>query len=104
MWAALLMVERYGADAKAAIGAAQATWHRVLDAIERLQARSPAEREAVHHYGGGTPGFQVVRSRLQGPTEPKLRHALTTSIVLKGLPKKILPATLRARSVDFPDV
>jgi hypothetical protein len=25
-----------------------ATWHRILDAIERLQAKAPAEGEKVH--------------------------------------------------------
>jgi hypothetical protein len=24
------------------------TWHRILNAIERLQAKAPAESEAVH--------------------------------------------------------
>jgi hypothetical protein len=55
-----LMVKRYSADAmlEAAACADQlledgdwqgaATWHRILDAIERLQAQKPAEGEAVH--------------------------------------------------------
>jgi hypothetical protein len=61
MWrAAMLTVKRRGADAmlEAAARADQlledghwqcaATWHRILDAIERLQAQKPAEGEAVH--------------------------------------------------------
>ena len=61
IWAAaLLMVKRYKADAmlEAAGRADQlleegdplsaATWHRILDAIERLLAKAPAEGEAVH--------------------------------------------------------
>ena len=27
---------------------AAATWHRILDAIERLQAKAPADEEKVH--------------------------------------------------------
>ena len=27
---------------------AAATWHRILDVIERLQAKAPAEGEKVH--------------------------------------------------------
>jgi hypothetical protein len=27
---------------------AAATWHRILDAIDRLQAKAPAEGEKVH--------------------------------------------------------
>ena len=58
--AALLMVKRYGDDAptEAAIRADKlqedgdhdgaVTWHRILAAIERLQAKAPAEGEKVH--------------------------------------------------------
>jgi hypothetical protein len=58
--AAMAMVRRYGADAmlEAAARADQffeegdwqsaAIWHRVLDAIERLQAQKPAQGEATH--------------------------------------------------------
>jgi hypothetical protein len=58
--AALIMVKRYGDDAmlEAAARADQLqeegdwqgalTWHRILDAIERLQAKAPAEGEKVH--------------------------------------------------------
>jgi hypothetical protein len=58
--AALAMVNRYGADVmlEAAARADQlledgdplgaATWHRILDAIERLQTKAPAEGEKVH--------------------------------------------------------
>ena len=54
------MVKRYGADAmlEAAERADQLldegdmagaeTWHRILNAIERLQAKAPAEGEKVH--------------------------------------------------------
>jgi hypothetical protein len=28
--------------------ASAATWHRILDAIERLQAQKPAEGEPIH--------------------------------------------------------
>ena len=54
------MVKRYGADAmlEAAARAAQlledgdlvaaANWHRILSAIEQLQAKAPAEGEKVH--------------------------------------------------------
>ena len=58
IWAAaMLMIKRYGADAtlEAAARADQlleegarhgaATWHRILDAFERLQAPKPAEDE-----------------------------------------------------------
>ena len=61
IWAAaLLMVKRYGADAmlEAAARADQLldegdiagaeVWHRILNAIERLQAKAPAEGEKVH--------------------------------------------------------
>ena len=61
IWAAaLLMVKRYKAEAmlEAVARADQlleegdwqggATWHRILDAIERLQAQQPAEGEPVH--------------------------------------------------------
>jgi hypothetical protein len=56
----LAMVKRYGADAmlEAAARAAQlledgdlvaaANWHRILSAIEQLQAKAPAEGEKVH--------------------------------------------------------
>ena len=48
--AALLMVKRYGDDA--AVQAADAdggsTWQRIATAIERLQAKAPAEGEKVH--------------------------------------------------------
>jgi hypothetical protein len=27
------------------------TWHRILNAIERLQAKAPAEGEKVHRWG-----------------------------------------------------
>jgi hypothetical protein len=58
--AALLMVKRYGDDAmlEAAARADQlmadgdmpgcTTWHQILDAIERLQAKAPAEGEKAH--------------------------------------------------------
>jgi hypothetical protein len=58
--AALLMVKRCGDDAmlEASMRADQLleegdmagaeTWHRILNAIERLQARAPAEGEKVH--------------------------------------------------------
>jgi hypothetical protein len=61
IWAAAsVMVKRYGGDAmlEAAtrgkrlledgdpLGAG--TWYRILDAIERLQAKAPAEGEKVH--------------------------------------------------------
>jgi hypothetical protein len=58
--AALAMIRRYRADAmlEAAARADQlledgdwqgaATWHRRLDAIERLQAKCPAEGEPIH--------------------------------------------------------
>ena len=58
--AAMAMVKRYGVVAilEAAARANQlaedgdpegaATWHRILDAIERLQAQEPAEGEPVH--------------------------------------------------------
>jgi Family of unknown function (DUF6961) len=61
VWAAaLLMVKRYKADAMLEAAAradrlleegdplGAATWHRILDAIERLQAQKPAEDEPVH--------------------------------------------------------
>jgi hypothetical protein len=61
VWAAaLLMVKRYKEDAmlEAAERADQfledgdlygaETWHRILNAIERLQAKAPAEGEKVH--------------------------------------------------------
>jgi len=58
--AALAMIKRHGADAtlEAAARADQLheagnwqcalTWHRVLIAIERIQAQKPSEGEAVH--------------------------------------------------------
>jgi hypothetical protein len=57
---ALIMVKRYGDDAmlEAAARADQLqeegdwqgalTWHHILDAIERLQAKVPAEGETTH--------------------------------------------------------
>jgi hypothetical protein len=57
---ALLMVKRYGADATleaagradelmdAGDVAACEMWHRILSAIERLQAAAPAHGEGVH--------------------------------------------------------
>lgn len=61
IWAAaLLMVKRYGDDAmleeaaradellEAGDMAGSETWHRILNAIERLQAKAPADGEAVH--------------------------------------------------------
>jgi hypothetical protein len=56
----VLIVKRYGADAmlEAAARADQmledgdpvsaVSWHRILDAIERLQAKAPAEGEKMH--------------------------------------------------------
>ena len=58
--AAMILVKRYGDDAT--VEAAQRadklqedgdhdgaiTWHRILDAIGRLQAKAPAEGEKVH--------------------------------------------------------
>ena len=58
--AALLMVKRYGEDTMLEAAAradklqedgdwqGALTWHRILDAIERLQAKAPAEGEKVH--------------------------------------------------------
>ncbi len=58
--AAMAMVKRYGVVAmlEAAARANQlleegdpagaATWHRILDAIERLQAQQPAGDEPIH--------------------------------------------------------
>jgi hypothetical protein len=61
VWAAaLLMVKRYGDDAMLAAAAradqlledgdtvGAETWHRILNAIERLQAKAPADGEGVH--------------------------------------------------------
>jgi hypothetical protein len=61
VWAAaLLMVKRYKEDAmlEASARADQLldegdmagaeTWHRILNAIERLQVKAPAEGEKVH--------------------------------------------------------
>jgi hypothetical protein len=61
VWAAaLLMVKRYGDEAmrEAEARAEQfqedgdmagaETWHRILNAIERIQATKPAEGEQVH--------------------------------------------------------
>ena len=59
-WAAVLLVKRYGDDAmpEAAARADQLTevgdwegantWHQVLHAIERLQAKAPADGEMIH--------------------------------------------------------
>ena len=58
--AALLIVKRYGDDAMLEAAAradklledgdslGAETWHRILNAIERLQAKAPAEGEKVH--------------------------------------------------------
>jgi hypothetical protein len=58
--AAVLFVKRYGNEAMAEAAAraderteegdwgAANTWHRILDAIERLLAKAPAEGEKVH--------------------------------------------------------
>jgi len=54
--ATLLMVKRYGDEASMRADqlldegdmAGAETWHRILNAIERLQARAPAEGEKVH--------------------------------------------------------
>jgi hypothetical protein len=58
--AAMLLVKRYGDDAMLEAAqwadqmldesdmAACETWHRILNAIERLQAKAPAEGEKVH--------------------------------------------------------
>jgi hypothetical protein len=61
VWAAaVLMVKRYADDAMLEAAeradqlldegdmAAAETWHRILNAIERLQAKVPAEGEKVH--------------------------------------------------------
>jgi hypothetical protein len=61
VWAAaLLMLKRFGNDAmlEAAVRADELlengdmigseTWHRILNAIERLQAKAPADGEGVH--------------------------------------------------------
>jgi len=61
IWAAAsVMVKRYGADATLEAAAradklrdegdvaGAETWHRILNAIERLQAKAPAEGEKVH--------------------------------------------------------
>ena len=61
IWAAAsVMVQRYKAEAMLEAAAradklleegdpvAAATWHRILNAIERLQAKAPAEGEKVH--------------------------------------------------------
>ena len=61
MWrAALAIVKRYGDDAMLEATqradqlldegdmAACETWHRILNAIERLQTQKPAEGEKVH--------------------------------------------------------
>jgi len=57
---ALVMVKRYGADAMLEAAAradqlledgdwrAAVTWHRIVGAIDRLQAKAPAEGEKVH--------------------------------------------------------
>jgi triphosphoribosyl-dephospho-CoA synthetase len=58
--AAVLIVKRYGDDAMLEAAAradklledgdslGAETWHRILNAIERLQAKAPAEGEKVH--------------------------------------------------------
>ena len=57
--AALLMLKRYKDDAMIETAkradqldegdlAGAETWHRILNAIERLQAKAPAEGEKVH--------------------------------------------------------
>jgi hypothetical protein len=58
--AAVLMVRRYKEDAMLEASeradqlldegdlAGAETWHRILNAIERLQAKAPAEGEKVH--------------------------------------------------------
>jgi triphosphoribosyl-dephospho-CoA synthetase len=58
--AAVLLVKRYGDDAMLEASeradqllddadmAGAETWHRILNAIERLQAQTPAEGEKVH--------------------------------------------------------
>jgi hypothetical protein len=49
--AALAMVKRYGAGQLLEDGdmAGAETWHRmILDAVERLQAKAPADAEKVH--------------------------------------------------------
>jgi hypothetical protein len=61
VWAAaLLMVKRYGDDAMLEAAsradelldaddmAGAETWHRILNAIERLQANAPVDGEGVH--------------------------------------------------------
>jgi hypothetical protein len=61
IWAAAsVMVKRYRDDAVVEAAkrgkqlldegdmAGAETWHRILNAIERLQAKAPAEGEAVH--------------------------------------------------------
>jgi len=65
--AAMAMLKRYGDDSMIEAAAradqlqeagdyeAAVTWHRILDAIERLQAKAPAEGEMVlteERYGG----------------------------------------------------
>jgi hypothetical protein len=58
-YAAVLMVKRYGDDAMQAAAradqlqedgdmASATTWHRILNAIERLQATKPSDGEALH--------------------------------------------------------
>jgi hypothetical protein len=60
IWRGLAMVKRYGDDAMLEASqradqmldegdmAAAETWHRILNAIERLQAKAPGEGEKVH--------------------------------------------------------
>jgi hypothetical protein len=61
VWAAaLLMLKRFGNDAMLEAAAradellengdmiGSETWHRILNAIERLQAKAPADGEGVH--------------------------------------------------------
>jgi hypothetical protein len=59
--AAVLLVKRYGDDAMLEASeradqlldegemAGAEVWHRILNAIERLQAKAPAEGEKVHY-------------------------------------------------------
>jgi hypothetical protein len=57
----MLTLKRYGDDAmieaaeradqlldEGDMAGAETTWHRILNAIERLQAKTPAEGEKVH--------------------------------------------------------
>jgi hypothetical protein len=72
--AALLMVKRYGDDAMLEASeradqlleegdmAGAETWHRILNAIERLQAKAPAEGEGVHSAEAGSGARQTSRN------------------------------------------